>query len=277
MKPKNTLAIIAVTAFVVSGFLLEATETRINDGNQTSSFIKVEVNDGSPFYFGTHEVTLDEWQQIRSWAIDNGYQIQSEGFAASPAHPVTEVTWFDVIKWCNAKSQKENLNPVYMVDGEVYKTGEPSFDRLTVNTDVAGYRLPTLSEWTWAAKGGTKTKGFAYAGSNDLNEVGWFEKNGTGLPAETKEIKKQMRKVVGINAREALVYYPVQLPGKKKPNELGLYDMSGNASEWVWDAEMNICGFAARDPQKWMDVDKSWKETPVYSDCYLGYRLVRTQ
>jgi formylglycine-generating enzyme required for sulfatase activity/tRNA A-37 threonylcarbamoyl transferase component Bud32 len=70
------------------------------------------------------------------------------------------------------------------------------------------YRLPTEAEWEFAARGGTNSKQFFFSGSDNIAEVGWYDEN-SGLT--------------------------IQELGKKKPNELGIYDMSGNVSEWCYD------------------------------------------
>jgi formylglycine-generating enzyme required for sulfatase activity len=117
------------------------------------------------------------------------------------------VSWYDVVKWSNAKSQMEGLSQVYTVNGTTYKTGEVA---PTLNASANGYRLPSEKEWEFAARGGTQTQGYVYSGSNNLNDVGWWRNNSGNA---------------------------IQEVGKKLANELGIYDMSGGVFEWSgsWD------------------------------------------
>ena len=128
--------------------------------------------------------------------------------------PIESISWYDAIYFCNRLSEIKGKKPVYAVDGEtdVKKWGytphesEEIEDEITQNTEASGYRLPTYDEWTYAAKGG---ENYTYAGSNNLEEVGWYGDNGN---------------------------HKTHLVAQKKPNGYGLYDMSGNVWEWVWDS-----------------------------------------
>jgi formylglycine-generating enzyme required for sulfatase activity len=158
------------------------------------------------FQIGRTEVTWGEWKTVRTWAAANGYSdLATIGNGTADNHPVRNVSWYDVVKWSNAKSQMEGLSPVYTTNGTTYKTGE---NDPSLNAAAIGYRLPVESEWEWAARGGVASQGYTYSGSNDWTEVAW-----------TQENSSIGTKVVGV----------------KVCNELGIYDASGNLWEWCED------------------------------------------
>ncbi len=206
------------------------------------------------FQIGKYEVTWGEWQKVRDWAVANGYDLKDVGQGLSESHPVTDVNWYDVVKWCNAKSEKEGKTPVYQVSGTTYKTGvtEP-----TVSESANGYRLPSEKEWEWAARGGKNSKGYNFSGSNDLNAVGWFNENSGG---KTHEV------------------------GGKLANELEIYDMSGNMWEWCFDLD----GSSARrvrsgcwndnaaDADYWIVADRVRCVPAGCRSYYFGFRLARS-
>jgi hypothetical protein len=83
----------------------------------------------STFEIGKYEVTWNEWQEVRDWALDNGYSdLAGVGDGSGGDHPVIMVSWFDALKWMNAKSEKEGLVMVYTVNGTAFRTGPYSDD-----------------------------------------------------------------------------------------------------------------------------------------------------
>jgi formylglycine-generating enzyme required for sulfatase activity len=148
------------------------------------------------FEISKFEVTVWEWKQFIK---ANKMKMPSKPtWGWQDNHPINGVTWNEAIAYCNWLSKKEKLQPVYSKKG-------PNF---ICNFKANGYRLPTEAEWEFAAKGGTLSKGFKYSGSNSLDDIAWHKGNSTGTPHTI---------------------------GTKLPNELGLYDMSGNVWEWCWD------------------------------------------
>ena len=173
--------------------------------------------------------------------------------------PVERVSWYEAIYFCNKLSEMKGKKSVYAVNGEtdVAKwgytphTSEGIRGKITQNTNASGFRLPTLREWQYAAKGGEDCR---YAGSDDLDEVGWYSWNSDD---ET---------------------HPV---AQKKANGYGLYDMSGNVYEWVWDSGNNYygnynCGGGYCSPAYGCEVDYGGEESFTAGERYsdVGFRIV---
>lgn len=213
------------------------------------------------FFIGRYEVTWRDWLSVRAWAVTNGYDLQMVGEGCTPDFPVTSVSWYDVLKWCNAKSEMEGLTPVYRVNGGIYQMGEfgrQGSDAISWDTLGNGYRLPSEVEWEFAARGGSLTNGHIYSGSDILNEVGWYWDNSAGGICDQG------------NGRG-----PVMV-GRRAPNELGLYDMSGNVWEWCWDAvstNRRLRGGAWNANADGCRVSyRSYSDAPSYRSSY-GFRL----
>ncbi len=164
------------------------------------------------FYVGKYEVTWAEWQTVRDWALVNGYSFSGDGGGCDTNHPVNRVNWYDCVKWCNAKSEKELRTPAYTVSGGVYRSGE--HNNVDVNTAANGDRLLTWAEWCFAAEGGVLGQGYTYSGGNNIGAVAWYRDNSSSAPC---------------NMWQTRGTWPV---GQKAANELGIHDMSGNVSEW---------------------------------------------
>jgi len=184
-------------------------------------FVRVEGGVGSnitvshSFYMGKHEVTWAEWQAVQAWAVTNDYVFSGNADGCATNHPVQSVNWYDVVKWCNAKSEKEGLTPVYTVSGVTYRTGEQ--DNVDANVAANGVRLPTWDEWRFAAEGGIHGQGYTYSGGDVIGDVAWFVDNSIWAACG-----------YGMSDRGT---WPV---GQKAANELGIHDMTGNVWEWTF-------------------------------------------
>lgn len=170
---------------VVGGIFIRKDGFKVKKGLSITE-IMVKVND---FYIDDFVVTQEDWKLVMDYNPSN---------FKNDELPVECVNWYEAVLFCNKKSQKDNLQPCYTIDGE----------KVECDFNAGGYRLPTEAEWEFAARGGVKSKGYRYAGSDSLDEVAWYSKNAN----KTTHPR-----------------------GEKLGNELGLYDMCGNVFEWCWD------------------------------------------
>jgi len=138
----------------------------------------------SNFYMGKYEVTQAQWKAVMG---------SNPSYFKGDRLPVEQVSWYDVQEFI----RKLNAN-----------TGKQ-------------YRLPTEAEWEFAARGGIKSKGYKYSGSDKANRVAWYAGNSK---SKTHDV------------------------GKKRSNELGLYDMSGNVWEWCSDCYGDYTSAAKTNP-----------------------------
>jgi formylglycine-generating enzyme len=182
----------------------------------------------SDFYMERHEVTKALWDDVVQWGTNHGYSFDNPGVAAQPSYPIQQVSWYDAVKWCNARSEKEGFAPAYFTDSTwttVYRTGQVNLSEAHVRWQGAGYRLPTEAEWEKAARGGLSGKRFPFGDTIKQSQANYwstdfeaYDVNGAPGPHPS-----------------APDFPNVLSVGHFLPTGYGLYDMAGNSWEWCWD------------------------------------------
>ncbi|MBP7051789.1 MAG: formylglycine-generating enzyme family protein [Phycisphaerae bacterium] len=187
VKDPNASAKSSVGGVGASGELVEIPSGRFTMGDKDEPDAMPHEVVVSPFYMDKHLVTQELYQKVMG---DNPSRWKQ------PKNPVESVRWSDAVKFCNARSKLEGLEPCYNLE-----TWECNFD-------ASGYRLPTEAEWECACRAGAKTAFFFGDSAAQLADYAWFDKNSGGHP---------------------------QPVGQKKANAWGLYDICGNLWQWCND------------------------------------------
>ena len=189
-----------------------------NESDNEKPIHSVTVGD---FYIGKYEVTQKEWKEVMG--------SNPSGFKGDNL-PVEKVSWNDIQEFLKKLNRKTGGN----------------------------YRLPTEAEWEYAAKGGNKSRGYKYAGSNDIDEVAWQSGDDWGSLGTTKSV------------------------GIKQPNELGIYDMSGNVWELCsdWYGKDYYSNSPSRNPQGprsgFFRVNRGGNWGTGTSRCRVAYRSINS-
>ena len=229
LSPSN-LAVSARPAPAGMAFIPGGTYTQGNSIGDTDFSNAVPVSTTvSPFYMDVNLVTLSLWQRVHYWATANGYEFTNAGLGRFPNHPVHTINWYDMVKWCNARSEQEGLTPVYYTEPEqttVYKTGNVDVTNAMVKWTANGYRLPTEAEWERAARGGLSGMRFPWGNKISTNLANYY-----GDTGYTYDVGPSGHSPMADKA--AWTYTsPV---GSYAPNGYGLYDMAGNINQMCWD------------------------------------------
>jgi formylglycine-generating enzyme required for sulfatase activity len=234
----------------------------------------------SSFYMSRYEVTQREWQEVMG---NNPSYFKGDNL------PVETVSWYDVVEYCNKRSEREGLTSAYTIDKSRWDNDNTSENddvhwMVLWNRNANGYRLPTAAEWEYACRAGTVTP--FHTGNNITTTQANYNGNHP-YNNGPKGVDRGMTWAVGSGV----------------PNAWGLYDMHGNVWEWCWDWYEDHSDAAQTNPQGpatgWLRVNRGggwggssaqflrsafWSvvaglatsgDTPTRQSDDLGFRLAR--
>ncbi len=211
----------------------------INAGTDPD-FGAYSLTNATAFYMDKYEVTKAQWDTVYNWAVTNGYSFDNAGLGKASDHPVHTVNWYDCVKWCNARSQMEGKTPCYNLS-----TWDCDFN-------ANGYRLPTTTEWEYAARGGLHGKRFPWGDTIQHSRANYYSSSSDSYDTSSTR---------GGHPSYDVGDHPHTSPvGSFSSNRYGLYDMSGNVWEWCNTASGSSRYFRGG----------SWNYRAHYARCGYG-------